>query len=164
MLIIGTVFSVLAAVGGAFGAVLSREAYAVAHAGGQHVDGGSAAFQRVIAGLLVGAFGLLIVKRREIQIQSAAPRHLVIAASKQKWRRVWPWVLANSLAGQTIGVSAMQWALEAIPTGIVLAIIAVTPIVVIPFTFVFEGERPTPHSLVGGAIAVAGVACLILSR
>jgi len=184
--VIGTIYSVVAALGGALGAVLSRQAYAVAHAGSQHVDGGSAAFQRVVAGLFVGAFGLLIVKRRELRIQAtAALQHViarnaafrrqrpiesaslsapVIASWKKKWRGVWPWVLANSLAGQTIGVSFMQWALESTPTGIVLAIIAVTPIVVIPLTFAFEGERPPPHSLVGGAIAVAGVACLILSR
>jgi drug/metabolite transporter (DMT)-like permease len=58
----------------------------------------------------------------------------------------------------------MQWALETTPTGIVLAIIAITPIVVIPFTRVVEGERPTARSLIGGAIAVAGVIALTLSR
>jgi drug/metabolite transporter (DMT)-like permease len=153
----------LAALGTALGAVLSREAYAIARLAGQRVDAASAAFQRVVAGLLVGGVGLLIVKRREMQIQSVANRGADVAASKNKWRRVWPWVLANSLAGQTIGVSFMQRALETTPTGIVLAIIAVTPVVVIPFSFAFEGERPTLHSLLGGAIAVAGVVCLILS-
>ena len=72
--------------------------------------------------------------------------------------------MANSLAGQTIGVSCMQWALETTPTGIVLAIIAMTPIVVIPFALVMEGERPTAQSLIGGAIGVAGVIGLTLSR
>ncbi len=39
-----------------------------------------------------------------------------------------------------------------------------TPIVVIPFALVFEGERPTARSLAGGAIAVAGAIALTLSR
>jgi drug/metabolite transporter (DMT)-like permease len=39
-----------------------------------------------------------------------------------------------------------------------------SPIVVIPIAFVMEGERPTRHSLIGGAIAVAGVIALTLSR
>jgi len=58
----------------------------------------------------------------------------------------------------------MQWALETTPTGIVLAIIAITPIVVIPLALVFEGERPSPHSIAGGALAVLWVIGLTLSR
>jgi drug/metabolite transporter (DMT)-like permease len=81
----------------------------------------------------------------------------------KKWRGVWPWVLINGFAGQTLGVSCMQLALESTPAGIVFAILAITPIVVIPFALVLEGERPTAHSLVGGAIAVAGVIALALS-
>jgi drug/metabolite transporter (DMT)-like permease len=88
----------------------------------------------------------------------------VVAASKKKWRRVWPWVLGNSLAGQTLGASCMLWALETTPTGIVLPIIALAPLVVIPIARVFEGERITLHSVVGGAIGVAGVIGLALLK
>jgi drug/metabolite transporter (DMT)-like permease len=161
---IGTLFCILAALGGASGAVLSRKAYSVVHAGSMHIDGANAAFQRIVGGLLVGGICLLIVKRREFRIQSHASPKTIVEVSAKKWRAVWPWVLANSLAGQTLGVSCMQLALEHTPTGIVLAIIATTPIVVIPFAFAFEGERPTRHSLAGGAIAVAGVIALVLSR
>jgi drug/metabolite transporter (DMT)-like permease len=163
-LTLGTLFCVVAALGGAYGAVLSRKAYAIAHSAAQPIDGANAAFQRIIGGLLVAGLCLLVVKRREFRIQARAPGHLVVEASKKKWRAVWPWVLVNSLAGQTLGVSCMQLALETTPTGVVLAIIAVTPIVVIPFAFMVEGERPTLHSLAGGAIAVAGVIGLTLSR
>jgi drug/metabolite transporter (DMT)-like permease len=162
--LIGTLFCLLSALGGAGGAVLSRKAYAIAQATSQPIDGGTAAFQRILGGLFIAAVCLLIVKRREFQIQAQAPRELVVQASAKKWRAVWPWVLINSLAGQTIGVSCMQWALETTPTGIVLAIIAVTPITVIPVAYVLEKERPTVHSIVGGAIAVAGVIALALSR
>jgi drug/metabolite transporter (DMT)-like permease len=44
------------------------------------------------------------------------------------------------------------------------AIIATTPIVVIPFSFLIEGEKPTIHSIVGGVIAVAGVVALAMTR
>jgi drug/metabolite transporter (DMT)-like permease len=157
---IGIAFALLAAFGGACGAVLSRKAYALAHAAQEPIDGGNAAFQRIVGGLLIGGLCLLVVKRSAAQ---ATPlREEQWNATRQKWRKVWPWVLANSLAGQTFGVSCMQWALESLPTGIVLAIIATTPIVVIPFAFVFEAERPTRLSLIGGAIAVAGVVALAL--
>ena len=73
-------------------------------------------------------------------------------------------LLANGFAGQTLGVSCMQWALETTPAGIVFAILAITPIIIIPFARVLEGERPTKRSLIGGGIAVAGVIALALAR
>jgi len=163
-LTMGTFFSVLAALGGAYGAVLSRRAYAIAHAGGERIDGANAAFQRIVGGLFVGGICLLIVKRREFRIQARASHEQIVAVSLKKWRGVWPWVLMNSLAGQTLGVSCMQWAPETTPTGIVLAITAITPTVVIPFAILLEEERPTVHSLVGGIIAVAGVIGLTFAR
>lgn len=162
--IIGTLFSLLGAVGGAWGAVLSRKAYSVADGLNEPLDGGNAAFQRIVGGLLIAAVGVLVAKRRLIQVQAQAPRELVLAAAKHKWRGVWPWVLVNGIAGQTLGVSFMQRALETTPTGIVLAIIAMTPIAVIPVALVLEGERPTMHSLIGAVIAVAGVIGLVLVR
>jgi drug/metabolite transporter (DMT)-like permease len=56
----------------------------------------------------------------------------------------------------------MQWALKTNPTGIVLPVIAITPIVIIPFAHYMEGERPTIRSLIGGVTAVAGVVGLTL--
>jgi drug/metabolite transporter (DMT)-like permease len=46
----------------------------------------------------------------------------------------------------------------------VMAIIATTPIVVMPLAYVFEGERPTKRSIVGGIVAVAGVVGLVATR
>jgi drug/metabolite transporter (DMT)-like permease len=103
------------------------------------------------------------VKRRTLQQSrlSEVPQAQVIVG---KWRTIWPWVFLNGLLGLTLGVSFMQRALETTPTGIVLPIIATTPIVVVPLAMVFEHERPTIHSLIGGIIAVAGVIGLIMSR
>jgi drug/metabolite transporter (DMT)-like permease len=163
-LFVGTLFAILSALFNALGGVISRKAYETAHAGGEHLDGGNAAFQRILGGLLLGGICLLIVKRRAFKVQAHAPRGLVTEASKNKWRGVWPWVLVNGFAGQTLGVSCMQWALETTPAAIVFAIIAITPIIIIPFALVVEHERPTLHSLVGGAVAVGGVVALALSR
>ena len=73
-------------------------------------------------------------------------------------------MLLNSLAGQVFGISFMQQALEHTPTGIVLAIISLSPIGVIPLAMIFEKERPTAQSLVGAVVAVAGVIALTLSK
>jgi drug/metabolite transporter (DMT)-like permease len=159
---LGTAFCVIAAAAGGAGAVLSRKAYALVHASARTLDGGNAAFQRVVGGLLLSGICLLVVKRASFQNKKNEP--ITTQPLAGKWRTVWPWVLLNGLAGQTLGVSFMQRALETTPTGIVLAIIATTPVVVVPLAMMFEHERPTWHSLTGGMIAVAGVVGLVLSR
>jgi len=57
-------------------------------------------------------------------------------------------------------VSCYQWALATTASGIVLPIVACTPLVIIPFSYWLEGERPTPRSLLGALIAVGGVILL----
>jgi drug/metabolite transporter (DMT)-like permease len=163
-LFVGTVFAVLSSVCGAAGGVVSRKAYEVVHASGLHLDGGNAAFQRSLGGLLISALGVLIVKRHAFGSVANGAGGLGLEVSKEKWRRAWPWVFMNGFAGQTLGVSCMQWALDTTPAGVVFAILAVTPILIIPFARLMEDERPTIHSLAGGAIAVAGVIALALSR
>jgi drug/metabolite transporter (DMT)-like permease len=82
---------------------------------------------------------------------------MVDSFSAREKLKLWPWVLVNSLAGQTVGVSCMQSALENTPTGIVTAIIAMTPIVMLPLARIFEGERISAREIIGGLIAIAGV-------
>jgi drug/metabolite transporter (DMT)-like permease len=151
----GIAMGVFAALGQAGGAVLTRKAFDVARQAGQPIDGGTAAYQRILGGLLLTTIVLLIHRWHK---SSDAPRK--IAAANHPWRRAWPWVIANALCGPAVGVAFYQWALALAPTGIVLAIVATTPLVVIPFTMVLDGERPTTRSLAGGAVAVLGAAAL----
>ncbi|MBN1507822.1 MAG: DMT family transporter [Sedimentisphaerales bacterium] len=151
----GIVLGAIAALGQAGGAVLTRKAFDVARNAGQHIDGGTAAYQRILGGLLLTAVVLFIHQRRRQRDLPGAD-----AAVQHAWRRAWPWVIANALCGPAIGVALYQWALAVAPTGIVLAIVATTPLAVIPFTMLLDGERPTARSLVGGAVAVLGAAAL----
>ena len=161
MLAAGICFGLLAGFGNGFGAVLSRKANAVAALAHQNIDGATAAYQRLIGGLFVAGVCLLAVKRRDLaaQMTHPAPPRLPAAA---KWRRVWPWVLANGFAGQTLGVTCYQWALKTTRSGLVLAIVATTPLVVIPFARVVEGEKIEPRSVLGGVVAVVGVILLVV--
>jgi len=151
----GILASAIAAIGGAFGAVLSRKAYAVAHAAGEHPDPGTTGYQRVVGGAIALGFVFLIVKWRHAR-QRGDDAQMKDSFTPREKLKLWPWVLANSLAGQTVGVSCMQWALETTPTGIVTAIIAMTPIVMLPLARVFEGERITVRELSGGFVAITG--------
>ena len=66
-------------------------------------------------------------------------------------------LLGKPLAGQTLGVTCMQWALHTTQAGIVTAIIATTPIVLLPMTRIVEGEKIGFRALIGALIAVGGV-------
>jgi drug/metabolite transporter (DMT)-like permease len=156
----GICFGLLAGLGNGFGAVISRKAYAVAALAHQDIDGATAGYQRLIGGLFVAAVSLLVVKRHHIvaQVTHASPPRLPEMA---KWRRAWPWVLGNGFVGQTLGVTCYQWALKTTRSGLVLAIVAITPLVVIPFASVVEGEKIETRSVVGGLLAVVGAILLV---
>jgi len=159
----GLIFVTVAAAGNALGMVLSRKAYAVARSAGETIDGGTAAFQRILGGALVAGVFLLLARHKQVATHLIAPKVSAFSL-KEKWRLAWPWVMANGLFGMTIGVSFLQLALRTTPTGIVLPIIAITPLAVIPLAWRLEGEKPTVRALVGGGIAVAGAAALAIVR
>jgi drug/metabolite transporter (DMT)-like permease len=163
-LVPGVLFGMLAAFGGACGAVLSRKAFAVSDRNHEYIDGMTASYQRVVGGVVIAGICLLVVKWRSIHGHLTQSGENANLPSKEKWRRVWPWILVNSLAGQTIGVSCYQWAFHTTPTGIVLPIVATAPLVAIPFTLAIEHERPSLRSVIGGVIAVIGVIGLALSK
>ena len=72
------------------------------------------------------------------------------------------WTATNALLGPILAMTSMQLALATTPSGIVLPIMATTPLWVIPFAYWIEGERPSKRSLGGGALAVAGAVGLTL--
>jgi drug/metabolite transporter (DMT)-like permease len=149
----GTVFGVLAAIGQGGGAVLSRKAFLVAAQAGQSIDGGTAAYQRILGGIGVAVFYFLWVRGRQVPV-----------AGRLEWRKAWPWVVVNTVGGPVLGVACYQWALSTTPSGIVLPIVATLPLAVIPFTWRFEGDRPGVRSVIGGAIAVVGVIALTAGK
>jgi drug/metabolite transporter (DMT)-like permease len=159
----GIFFGLLAAAGQGFGAVLSRKAYAVAVQAHENIDGITAAYQRIVGGMAVTVPAFLVVKRAALAqsiFAGAGERRAMGLEKREAWRRALPWVLLNGLAGPALGVACYQWALKNYPTGVVLPIVAITPLVIIPFSTYLEGERPTLRSLLGGAIAVIGAVAL----
>jgi drug/metabolite transporter (DMT)-like permease len=163
-LVVGLIAAIVAALSGAVGAVLIRKAYAVAFAAGEHPDPGTTGYQRVLGGAIVPALILLVAKWRSARAHGGVFESKTLDVSREKWRRIWPWVLANGLAGQTLGVTVMQWALEKTPTGIVTAVIAMTPVVLLPMTRVVDGEKIGIRSLAGALIGVGGVIGLAFWR
>lgn len=153
--VVGPVMGLIAAMGQAGGAVLTRKAFDVADQAGRHIDGATAAYQRILGGVLLTLVVLLVGRhlfKGCAQTRFRDPSH--------QWRQAWPRVVANAFCGPALGVACFQWPLAVEKTGIVLAIVATTPLVVIPFTYMIDGDRPGIRSLVGGAVAVLGAAVL----
>ena len=161
---LGIGFGLFAAFCGALGTVMSRKAFAVAHAAGQHPDPGTTGYQRVLGGILVPAIILLVVKWRSARAHGGVFEEKTRHVSREKWGRIWPWVLGNALAGQTLGMSCFQWAIEKTPSAIVTAIVALTPVILLPMTRIVDGEKIGLRSLLGALIAVAGVIGLTFWR
>jgi drug/metabolite transporter (DMT)-like permease len=156
----GILFAAAAAIGNGLGAVLSRRAYQFGTEHGLDISGPAAAFSRVFGGVLVGTILLLIVKRTSLFSED---KRIQVTHYLAKWRQAWPWVLTTSLAGQTLGVTCFQWALKHNPTGVVLPILATTPLVTIPVTRIVEKDRISARAIIGTIIAVTGVVLLVNS-
>ncbi len=154
---LGVLCGVLAGLGQALGAVVSRKAYAVAEVAAFPVDGGTAAYQRMLGGIVITAAFYAVAagwQRWRRVVKNDAPG---------RWRAAWPWVVANALAGPALGVGCYQWALSSTPSGIVLPLVAATPIVTMPLAFLIDGDRPTRRAVLGGIVAVAGAVGLALA-
>src|SRR5205085_6426438 len=109
---LGVTFGVVAALGQGLGAVLSRVAVETNAAAGTPVDGLTAAFQRILAGIVVGVAAWLFVKLRP-GVSALPP------ASHFPSGKFWPWIIANALSGPAIGVGCYQWALMQEKSGVV---------------------------------------------
>jgi drug/metabolite transporter (DMT)-like permease len=147
----GLAWALVSAAGQGAGAVISRKAFAVAATLRDPVDPGSAAYQRALGGLFVAAvaFGAVVIARR---IRPAP-----------ETGRAWPWVAGNALTGPVFGVTCYQWALRTTPAGVVQPIVAVAPLLTIPFAAWLEGTRPRVTYYIGAVLAVAGVSGLMVA-
>jgi drug/metabolite transporter (DMT)-like permease len=161
---IGFLFGFIAACGQGFGALVSRKAVNVADAAGEAAHnatfGLTAAYQRILAGLLFVALWFLVLRvfrRQPAPTESPTP-------TTRPGGRAGAWMLANGLAGPVLGVGCYQWALATTPTGLVLPIAATAPLLAMPIAYFLEHDRPTPRAIAGGVIAVAGCVALTLNR
>jgi len=156
---IGFLYGFVGACGQGLGAaLLSRKGVMIAAGAGESVSnvtfGLTAAYERLLAGLAFTFcwFGILWCLGR-------LPKSAPAASSGSPISRLW--TFANGLSGPVAGVGCYQWALATTPSGVVLPIVATTPLVSIPIAFWLEGDRPSVRSIVGGMIAVGG--CIMLT-
>jgi drug/metabolite transporter (DMT)-like permease len=156
---VGVGFGVIGALGQAWGAVLSRRAYQVAEMAGEAVDGGTAAYQRILAGVVFAFLAWAVARRVRAWAVLDQPH-----SERPERKRVARWIVANAISGPVLGVACYQWALQTTPSGVVMPLVATVPLAVIPLAWRFEGDRPGLRSLVGSVLAVAGAVGLAALR
>ncbi|HAB15515.1 MAG TPA: DMT family transporter [Verrucomicrobiota bacterium] len=152
---VGYALGFVAAAGQAFGAVLSRHGQLLSRDAGFPLDGMTVAYQRILAGLVFTVAWWWWARRNRVGAPPAGPIAVRLAI---------PWILINAFSGPSLGVAAYQWALLHQPTGVVVAVTALTPLAVIPFAWWLDGERPKSRSVLGAVLAVAGAVALALVR
>ena len=150
---LGIALAVLAGIGQACGAVstpLAKEA--CIFAGEAVPDGVSQGFVRVLGGApIVLGFALWQSRGKGFFDGVIRPYPKLRSLS---------WMTMNGLSGPGIGVACYQWALTLYPAGIVLSIVATSPIFALPMQWATEGKRPGARAWIGASIAVAGLILL----
>ena len=136
--------------------VISRKANQVAELFGMHIDGGTAAYQRMIGGIATTVLFTLVVKFLRPRAEVANP------ASSRSGGMGWLYLVLNAVAGPTLGVACFQWAVSVIPGGVVQTVVSTTPVVTIPLAYWLDHDRPSTRSIFGGVVAVAGTVALAL--
>ena len=156
---IGFLFGFIAACGQGFGALVSRKGVTIADAAGEAAHnatfGLTAAYQRILAGLVFAALCFVVLRWLRRMPQDSTP------PTRRHGLR---WIFAAGFAGPIVGVGCYQWALATTPSGIVLPIAATAPLLSIPIAFALEGDRPPKRAIAGGVLAVAGCIALTAAR
>lgn len=152
----GTLFGLLAAFGQGAGAVVSRYGYDVAAVNAEIIPPMTAAFFRVLGGVVIAAIAVFVLVPPKSKRQQRKP------LSKLS-KMVIVFIVLNALTGPVLGVSCYQWALAVRPSFVVLPIVALAPIVVIPMSMIWENDRPSGLSLLGALLAVGSAIMLSMA-
>jgi drug/metabolite transporter (DMT)-like permease len=159
--VLGVALAVVSACAQGGSAVISRKAFGVLRAHGFFMDGATSAYQRALGGLAVGALALLMVRwwpgteRRNQEEAVPVPGQALPP---------WAWVGLNTLLGPVLGVTCYQWALRTNQAGIVLPIVAASPLLTVPIARMLERSRPAPRYWIGAVLAVLGAAGLAVAK
>ncbi|NUU16926.1 EamA family transporter [Cellulomonas humilata] len=165
---LGVALAGAAGVAQAVAAVISRESLLALQKAspGTPVTGrfdvvSSAAFDRLVGGLVVALVALAVAGRVSARRDTPRPADLGPLGNVLPDRAAF-WITANALLGPVLGVTSMVWALQTLQPGIAQAVAATAPLVAIPFARWLEGYRPPRGYYAGAVVAVAGLVALAL--
>ena len=70
-------------------------------------------------------------------------------------------ITLGSFTGPYLGVALLLTAVQHISTGVAQTIVALLPVLILPFVIVLHKERVSPRAALGACVAVGGVALLV---
>jgi drug/metabolite transporter (DMT)-like permease len=140
----GSFFGVLAALGQAGGAVLSRSALA-----GTTINPLWSAFVRLIGGVLL------------LLIWLTWQRHLFQKLTPLRSRQLVITLVGTAFASTYLGIWLQQMSLKYAATGIAQSLTSTSPLFVLPIA-IATGERVSLRAIVGATIALAGIWLLLV--
>ncbi len=139
---LGVLMALGALLCGSGGALLSRAALRA---------GGLDPLQSALVRLLAAAVVLLPLLRR-LPLGPSGPRPL---------QRRWPLGLLATLLGTTAGIALQQAALQRLPGGLAVALLATAPVMALPLAR-WEGDRPGWQGWLAALLALLGVSCVVV--
>lgn len=158
----GLFFGVLAAVGQGLAATISRVAYQFAADNHIQVHGTTAAWQRMIGGLVCALVIQAVFHVRAGDPPIALATSLLVSNKTADSKNPWFWIVASAFLGPIIGLSIYQWVLITHPGALVQAMISITPVVIIPLAWLIDGDKPEWRGVVGGLLACTCAILLVL--
>lgn len=157
----------LAAVAGLLQAVsmnLSRHAFTLLKQAGEPIHLHGAAYQRLLGGSVVAVviYLLTLVVRKSAPAPPPAESHPASFPESPLPAPVW--VVLNALLGPVLGVTCMLWAVSLVANpGLVQAVAATATLFTVPFARRLEAARPGLRYFSGCALALTGIAGLLLT-
>lgn len=165
--VVGVPWAFMAGIAQGLGLVVTKKAFGLLKSSGILMDGGTAAFQRLLGGLAIAVLGYIIVKiipdRGNHDNKRLQREPLIRKGPLNLHRMPFLWVFLNALFGPVLGVSCMMWAVRELHPAIVQSIISISPLLAVPFAYIMENSKPGIGYYVGAILAICGLTGLHLS-
>ena len=126
------------------------------------------AFQRLLGGFAVAIVVYLIARwvwRRKWGFSSAdgTVKPVLTSDGGKLTTRPLFWGSLNSLTGPILAVTGTVWAQQTMNAGQVQSIVAMAPLISVPFAFWLEGHKPPRLWYLGAAVAIVGLVLVDLN-
>jgi drug/metabolite transporter (DMT)-like permease len=165
---LGVGLALLAAVGQGISFAATRNGMLLMKAAHTPPDVITVAFQRLIGGFLVALVVYVAARwlwRRKWGFTAAdgSTRSVLSSEGGRLTTRPLFWGSLNSFFGPILAVTGTVWAQQTMNAGVVQSIVAIAPMISVPFAFWLEGHKPPRLWYLGAAVAIVGLVLVDLN-
>jgi drug/metabolite transporter (DMT)-like permease len=126
------------------------------------------AFQRLLGGFVVAVAVYVVArwvwrKKWGFSAADGSEKSILSSDGGALTSRPLFWGSLNSLFGPILAVTGTVWAQQTMNAGVVQSIVAVAPMISVPFAFWLEGHKPPRLWYLGAAVAIVGLVLVDLN-